>query len=134
MRGSYSNNPDPGITTMEALTVLNIMFLLAGLIVGYLVGRLDTLCDLFRASTGRQAQVSSQPNYVNKAQAVRAREETALTQAAKISIDTGKVVGRIDTSAMAKTQPIQLGKTTETQDDIASSISKLSQLKGNSNG
>lgn len=53
-----------------------------------------------------------------------AREKT------KISIDTGKYVGDINTDTLQKTQQLELGKTTQTQDDISSSVSKLAQLKG----
>jgi hypothetical protein len=48
----------------------------------------------------------------------------------KIEIDAGKYVGEINTASMQKTQDVTLGKTTQTQDDINASVSKLAHLKG----
>lgn len=101
-----------------------------GVVVGYALGRLDTLCGI----GGRPYVVAENDSTArtswNRRFAKAAAEEEA--PAVKISIDDAKFVGEINTAGMAKTEHSakELGKTTQTNDDIGSSVSKLAQLKG----
>jgi len=100
-----------------------------GVVVGYALGRLDTLCGMgVRPYVGAAEIDSTAPARRRFAKAAPEAE----TPAVKISIDDAKFVGEINTAGMAKTEHSakELGKTTQTNDDIGSSVSKLAQLKG----
>jgi hypothetical protein len=98
-----------------------VLFVFISFAAGYALGRIDLLVS----RSGWTSQPSAAPaNTLRSALKENAREK------AKIEIDTGKYVGDIDTGGMQKTQQLALGKTTQTQDDISASVSKLAQLKG----
>jgi len=106
-------------------TVFAVLFL-CGIEIGYLLGRVDLL--LSRAVV---AGTAAQPTYAPVAgNTLREAMKENRAGKAKIEIDTGKYVGDIRTDMLQKTQQLELGKTTQTQDDISSSVSKLAQLKG----
>jgi hypothetical protein len=88
---------------------------------GYLIGRVDAL--VFRG-------LAPAPSSAPTTNTLRAALHDSAREKAKIEINTGKYVGEIDTTSMQKTQQLALGKTTQTQDDISASVSKLAQLKG----
>lgn len=106
------------------LVFLNIGVLawLVGVVVGYLLGRLDVLA---RAQPGAEPLVLESRRRTGTAPAAASRAAIAA-----ISIDEKKFVAPINTDGMARNEKIQLGKTTEIADDINSSVSKLAQLKG----
>lgn len=93
---------------------------------GYAVGRLDWL--VARMAGIVPTYVPTTPPPVTNT--LRAAMKESAPSKDKIEIDTGKYVGAINTETLQKTQQLELGKTTQTQDDISSSVSKLAQLKG----
>jgi hypothetical protein len=95
---------------------------LVGVVVGYLLGRLDVLT---RGSRSDHADPGPQ-SFIAK---TRSGPAPAAARIA-VSIDEKKFVAPINTSGMARNEKIELGKTTEIADDINSSVSKLAQLKG----
>ena len=96
----------------------------AAFVLGYIVGRLDLIAGRLREPTGETYQ-SPLANKRN------AREAVGPVMAAqRIDINTATVVTAIDTAGMRRAGAEELGKTTATNDDIASSVSKLAQLKG----
>jgi len=101
----------------------SFLLLLVGGIVGYVIGRLDVACS-------HPVQPASSWLTDGKAREPERTAPVVTAPANQISIDDRTFVSKISTASMAKTQPVSLGKTTETQDDITSSISKLAQLKG----
>lgn len=90
---------------------------------GYAIGRLDWLVARLACVT---PTIISPP----MTNTLRAATKESAPGKGKIEIDTGKYVGAISTDTLQKTQQLELGKTTQTQDDISSSVSKLAQLKG----
>lgn len=94
-----------------------------GLVVGYIMARLDGIYMLLRAGEAP----SFTPDYRSRPASKRAEPATDLR---KISIDTGTVVTNIKTDGMSKTNDVIMGTTTAQQDTINASVSKLEQLKG----
>lgn len=97
---------------------------LVGVVVGYALGRLDVLARAQGAAVGDSLVLESR----RRPSTLPAAKQ--LATALDISIDEKKFVAPINTEGMARNEKIQLGKTTEIADDINSSVSKLSQLKG----
>jgi hypothetical protein len=96
-------------------------FLLVGVALGYLLGRLD----LFY----RGAASSAPPSFFR--QAARSRDnDDAVDRVARVSIDERKVVTDIKTDNIKKVTALELGSKTVQQDTINQSVSKLAQLKG----
>ena len=95
---------------------------------GYVVGRVDLIC----ARLGSNKRDESPPSYAPVASNTlrAAMQDAKAVKTSKIEIDTGTYVGEINTNTLQKTQQLALGKTTQTADDISSSVSKLAQLKG----
>jgi hypothetical protein len=87
----------------------------AGVLAGYLLGRVDNLINALR-----------QPE--RPKDFFRQQAESAARTA--VQIDERKVVGKIDTNSLQNVSHAALGKSTVTNDDINSSVSKLAQLKG----
>jgi len=102
-----------------------LLFVLVSFAAGYAFGRLDLLVKHLLRQNNTPTYVPPQHNTLRAAM----QESTARSRG-KIDIDAGKYVGEINTAGMQKMQDIALGKTTQTQDDISSSVSKLAQLKG----
>lgn len=94
---------------------------------GYAIGRLDWLVARMAGIVPTCAPTTSVHPATNT---LRAAMKESAPGKGKIEIDTGKYVGAINTETLQKTQQLELGKTTQTQDDINSSVSKLAQLKG----
>ena len=96
-----------------------------GLLIGYIVGRLDFLVFLTKCSDAAAA--------VSPA-AVKPRgffdQPDVKKATAPLDIDTRKFVNPVKTDDLTKAADTSLGKTTVAQDDIQSSVSKLAQLKG----
>lgn len=96
----------------------------AAFVCGYIVGRLDLIADRLREPAGEAYQ-----SPVAGKRSTRGAVGPAVA-AQKIDINAATVVTSIDTSGMQRSGAKELGKTTATNDDIASSVSKLAQLKG----
>lgn len=94
---------------------------------GYAIGRLDWLAARMLGVVPTYATTTTNLPPTNT---LRAAMKESAPGKGKIEIDTGKYVGEINTDTLQKTQQLELGKTTQTQDDISSSVSKLAQLKG----
>jgi hypothetical protein len=87
-------------------------------VLGYLAGRIDRLSVMMRP-------VDTQPASFLKAAKIHAAPKAA------VSIDDTKYVAPISTEGLSRTNTATtIGKTTQTQDDIQMSVSKLAQLKG----
>lgn len=93
-----------------------------GLVVGYIVARLDGIYMLLRAGEAP----SFIPDYRSRPASKRAEPVTDLR---KISIDTGTVVTDIKTDGMSKTNDVAIGKETVLEDNLNQSVSRLAQLK-----
>lgn len=110
-----------------------------GVVIGYLIGRLDwcaaRIFQLRPASLPYETPPTIAGGQYIKA---RKRQKSELAEladaAAKIDIDSSKFVAPISTAGMQRVDTNQLGKTAEIPDNIQSSISKLSQMKGADNG
>lgn len=104
-----------------------VLVVAGSVLLGYVVGRLDWL--VARLASGVVREAAPALPVTNTLRAAM-KETAAAAGKGKIEIDTGKYVGSINTATLQKTQQLELGKTTQTQDDISSSVSKLAQLKG----
>ena len=93
-----------------------------GLVVGYIVARLDGIYMLLRAGEAPSLTME----YRAKPASKRAEPATDLR---KISIDTGTVVTDIKTDGMSKANDVAIGKETVLEDNLNQSVSKLAQLK-----
>lgn len=93
---------------------------------GYAIGRLDWIVARMYGIVPTYVPTTSVLPATNT---LRAAMQESAPSKGKIEIDAGKYVGGINTEGMQKTQDIALGKTTKTDDDISSSVSKLAQLK-----
>lgn len=102
-----------------------VLLIAASVVLGYVVGRVDWLVARFAAGLAREPEVTAPTTNT-----LRAAMTASAPVKSKIEIDAGKYVGAISTDTLQKTQQLELGKTTQTQDDISSSVSKLAQLKG----
>lgn len=94
-----------------------------GLLVGYIVGRLDFLVFLTKCGTDDKPAVEKPRSFFSK-------QDESRPVKAPIDIDSSKFVGKIKTDDLTKSAETCLGKTTVAQDDIQASVSKLAQLKG----
>jgi hypothetical protein len=106
-----------------------------GYVAGYAVGRLDLIWWSF--SNFQKVEPAQYSQFANREKrekrekprdfVARAAEDTARE---KIEIDERKFVTAIKTADFVKNEKTTLGKTTESDDDIGASVSKLAQLKG----
>lgn len=101
-----------------------ILLVVGSVALGYVIGRLDWLVARLAGTVAPDIT-----SFAPKTNTLRAAMHENTPVKNKIEIDAGKYVGGIDTQGMQKTQDIALGKTTKTDDDISSSVSKLAQLK-----
>ena len=102
-----------------------VLFVLLSFAAGYVFGRIDWLVTRFLGVVPLDFTPAKPATNTLSA----AMKDPAPAKG-KIEIDAGKYVGAISTDTLQKTQQLELGKTTQTQDDISSSLSKLAQLKG----
>jgi hypothetical protein len=105
------------------------LFLLCfGYVLGYVVGRVDFIYRTVHLLAGHVAGIveTKQPDFFTKTAAEDRREGAR----AKIAIDASKFVSATKTDSLVKSSETTLGKTTQTDDDIQASVSRLAQLKG----
>lgn len=103
------------------------------LVVGYILARLDGIYFLLR-----QWHDAGLPGGVNTGSAQPAgfftkrhdRLDGSETTGGKIDIDSRTVVTQINTASLQRASSAEMGKTTQTADEIDKSVSRLSQLKG----
>lgn len=99
---------------------------LSGIVLGYVIARLDGIYSLLR-----QQPVNNLPEpssfFAKKRDKAQAEVEERVGQ---ISIDDRKFVTDIRTDNISKVNNVELGKTTTQQDTLNQSVSKLAQLKG----
>jgi predicted Holliday junction resolvase-like endonuclease len=100
-----------------------------GIILGYLLARLDAVYTMLRDNQAGLTREQRQPtSFFTKE---RRREQAAVEEKiGQISIDSSKFVTDIRTDNIKKLTDTILGKTTTQQDTINQSVSKLAQLKG----
>ena len=96
-------------------------YVLFSFVLGYLVGRADTI---YRAVRDTYAPQPKSGFFANNA-----AEPGKSYTGSKISIDERTVVTDIKTDSMTKTQDLALGKQSVQQDNIGASVNKLAQLK-----
>lgn len=102
-----------------------------GLLVGYIVGRLDFIVFLFKRGRLDVPVVEAGPAAKSGGLFAKpAREDRILSPLAGVEIDTSTFVGAINTDDLTKSSETSLGKTSVAQDDIGVSVSKLARLKG----
>jgi hypothetical protein len=109
---------------LNHMIVQYVLLALGALVLGYIAGRVDSLHSRLRGLEQNQ-QV---PRYE------LAKPKKWLTQddaapKAGISIDTSKVVTKVDTVGMEKLTDAALGETTSVQDDINAAANRLANLK-----
>ena len=95
-----------------------------GLLVGYIVGRLDFLVFLTKCSDSPAAATAATTKPRSFFDQPEAKPKAAL------DIDTRKFVNPVKTDDLTRSADTSLGKTTVANDDIQASVSKLAQLKG----
>jgi hypothetical protein len=120
--------------------VTALFLILMGYAAGYLVGRLDIIysalrlvCKAVQTSNGghaSRAEVVGQPVSRSARSARNEAPDFVVKPMAPVDINTSTFVTAISTAGMERAGTGALGKTTAVQDDIGSSVSKLSQLKG----
>jgi predicted Holliday junction resolvase-like endonuclease len=100
-----------------------------GIILGYLLARLDAVYTMLRDNQSGLTQEQRQPtSFFTKE---RRREQADVEEKiGQISIDSSKFVTDIRTDNIKRLTDTILGKTTTQQDTINQSVSKLAQLKG----
>jgi hypothetical protein len=100
-----------------------------GIILGYLLARLDAVYTMLRDNQTGLTLEQRQPSsfFAKKHDKARAEVEERVGQ---ISIDASKFVTDIRTDNIKKITDTVLGKTTTQQDTLNQSVSKLAQLKG----
>jgi hypothetical protein len=115
---------------MPAIDMISLLAAVwfAGVVAGYAVARLDGISRYLYNSSANNLQLEMrQPGFFTKNRAAAPAEAI---KAAKIDIDTRKVVTEINTKGLEPASPAELGTTTTTEDTITKSVSRLSQLKG----
>jgi histidinol-phosphate/aromatic aminotransferase/cobyric acid decarboxylase-like protein len=99
---------------------------LSGVVLGYVIARLDGIYSLLR-----QQPINNLPApssfFAKKHDKQRAAAEERVAQ---VSIDERKFVTDIKTDNIQKVNELELGNKTTQQDTINQSVSKLAQLKG----
>ena len=115
------------MNTPANIYVVGCIAVFAGLVLGYLIARLDGIYSLLRQQ--QEANNLPQPSsfFAKKRDKAQAEVEEKVGQ---ISIDSSKFVTDIRTDNIKKVTDVVMGKTTTQQDTINQSVSKLSQLKG----
>ena len=116
------------------ITIINFAVAIGGFLTGYFFARLDLIYVWLRAGIEAgprsAASVVQQPtSFFDK----EARADKVKAQANKlggISIDSSKVVTKIDTAGIERGSDVEFGRTTSQQDGLKESVSKLAQLKG----
>lgn len=106
------------------------------LVAGYALARLDGIYFLLQqwhdaglpgGITNQQVSTPAQAGFFNKK---HDRPDSPTTAAGKIDIDSRTVVTQINTAGLQRASAAEMGKTTQTADEIDKSVSRLSQLKG----
>lgn len=115
---------------MSTVLLVGVASGLAGVILGYLLARLDAIYTLLRAKqeSGLLLEQRQPSSFFAKK---HDRERAAVQEKiGGISIDTSTFVTEIKTDTMQKVNDVAMGKTTTQSDTINQSVSKLAQLKG----
>lgn len=100
----------------------------AGLVLGYLLARLDAIYSLLREQQSGLTLDQRQPTSFFAKEKRREQAEVE-EKVGQIAIDSSKFVTDIRTDNIKKVTDTILGKTTTQQDTINQSVSRLAQLK-----
>lgn len=108
---------------MSELILTGCLLFLAGVVLGYLLGRLDLLVS----AVSKQQSNNEPQGFFSKN-----NKKPPGPGPSNIQIDDRKVVAasQISTDSLQNISGATLGKSTTKKDDINSSVSKLAQLKG----
>lgn len=99
---------------------------LTGVVLGYLIARLDSIYSLLR-----QQPANNLPEPSSFFATKLDKKQTAVeARVAQVAIDERKFVADIKTDNISKVNELELGKKTTQQDTLNQSVSKLAQLKG----
>lgn len=99
---------------------------LIGVVLGYVIARLDGIYSLLR-----HQPVNNTPEPSSFFATKLDKKQTAVeARVAQVSIDERKFVADIKTDNIQKVNELELGNKTTQQDTINQSVSKLAQLKG----
>lgn len=109
------------------ITGTTAVFIFAAFVVGYLVGRLDRILIAVSSSSSNVAASTNAPQSFFSKKETGSGQNNPARQTA--TIDDRLYVPPIATNTLTKTNNAAIGKTSETEDNIAQSVSKLSQLK-----
>lgn len=112
-----------------------------GIVVGYALARLDGIYFLLRQwhSAGAPGGMTAVNTLIAEqterptSRVVKTDDRSDNTTKAtfgKIDIDSRTVVTQINTAGLQRASSAEMGKTTQTTDEIDKSVSRLSQLKG----
>lgn len=114
---------------MTAYVLIAVGAGVVGVVLGYLLARLDAIYTLLRDSQSGLTLEQRRPSsfFAKKHDKEQTEVEEKIGQ---ISIDSSKFVTDIRTDNINKITDVVLGKTTTQQDTINQSVSKLAQLKG----
>ena len=110
---------------MSTVLLVGVAAGLAGVILGYLLARLDAIYTLLRQ---QPANTLPEPSsfFARKHDKERAVVQEKI---GGISIDTSTFVTEIKTDTIQKVNDVAMGKTTTQSDTLNKSVSKLAQLK-----
>lgn len=124
--------------TVAYVTALFLIFM--GYVAGYCVGRLDIIYSALRRMCKTVQTNNTEPTPVPQVvghsvshtlrPAYDENPDFVVKPSVPLDINTSTFVTTISTTGMERAGTGELGKTTAVQDDIGSSVSKLSQLKG----
>ena len=115
------------------LPIMSIEILIGGFVLfvlGYLIGRVDVIHRLLRKQEKNVVYTTTSTESTNSQKRIKTDSDTPALKPPKITIDESKFVTTIKTDSFQKDFD-DLGNTTTSEDNIKSSISKLSQLKRN---
>lgn len=115
-----------GVMTIEIAIIGFLLF-----VAGYLVGRVDLIYKLTRKKNEKRVIYTSESlEKANSDKGMGKAGDTPALKPPKITIDESKFVTTIKTDSFQKDFD-DLGERTSSEDNIKSSVSKLSQLKRN---
>lgn len=98
--------------------------------VGFLLGRVNLLQKTMQQRDYRVIQTTEPKNLTKHNKTIDSEADTPMVNLPKISIDESKFVTEVKTDSFQKDFK-DLGEKTVSEDNISSSVTKLSQLKRN---
>ncbi len=107
------------------MVVQYVLLALGSLVLGYMLGRLESLHARLHRLEGDQPRLHD----LNKPKKWFTQDTPSSNPRAPISIDNSKFVTEVSTAGLEKPVDVALGEKKTVQDDIQAAASKLAQLK-----